>query len=524
MFDTRISPILRSRNALRHVTPSNAGYAVLVLGLTFLAARVWWLSTIVPGQDYPQFLVFVRVARDYADPSSPFHGTYTLAPWFVPTSLPIQLTRVLSLPFAGSIESGAKLLLTLQNASLVAASAYLLHVLGRPRWAIVLLFPFVHSRWTVMGGFLPYATAFPLIVLCWALTVRWFRRPDLTSGALLALCLWVTLLWHGLAFGAAGLGFAGLWLLWRAPSLRARSVSVVPTVPSLVQMGVWLGSTFGKNAASPRWNWRTPWEACDRLPDHVLPTVPHRPAIALLLAIILLGGLVVSRRNEGATGPAARMWRVENPFLVVASLYLAAYFAFPENGLGVEILSPRFSIQAAMAAVFAWNLPAPRVARACVLAAVTAFGWWRLSDVAARFREFDADTRGASYLMDEVGLHETLYNWPDKGGGSDAFDIPNKALVELEQFSTVRHGGLPNKSFAGYGMNFVRYVHDNPMPSLHGPPSQGPGMTSFDYVLTRVGQGPGDPGFRLLDEKWGWQLYAVCGSKRFPVCGSGAKP
>ena len=97
-------------------------------------------------------------------------------------------------------------------------------------------------------------------------------------------------------------------------------------------------------------------------------------------------------------------------------------------------------------------------------------------------------------------------------------------MVELEQFSTVRHGGLPNSSFAGYGMNFVRYVRDNPMPSLRGPPSQGPGMTSFDYVLTRVGQGPGNPGFRLLDEKRNWQLYAVCGSKRFPVCGSGAKP
>jgi len=524
MFDTRLSPILQSRNALRRLTLLDAVYAALVLELTFLAARVWWLSTIVPGQDYPQFLVFVRVARDYADPSSPFHGTYALAQWFVPTSLPVQLTRVLSLPFGGSIESGAKLLLTLQNVSLVVASAYLLRVLGRPRWAIVLLFPFVHSRWTVMGGFVPYATAFPLVVLGWALTVRWFRRLDPMSGAYLALCLCVTLLWHGVAFGAAGLGFAGLWLLWRAPSQPARMMSVVPTVPSLVQMAVWLGSTFQKNAESPGWTWRTFWEACDHLTDHVLPTVPHRPAIALLLAIIVLGGLVVSRRSEGATGPAARMWRVENPFLIVASLYLAAYFLFPENGLGVAVLSPRFSIHAAMAAVFAWNLPAERVARVGVLAAVTAFACWRLNDVAARFREFDAETRGASYLMDEVGLHETLYNPPDKNGASDAFDTPNKALIELEQFSTVRHGGLPNSSFAGYGMNYVRYVNGNPMPSLHGAPTRGPGMTRFDYVLTKVGQGPADPGFRLLDEKWGWQLYAVCGSNRFRVCGSGAKP
>ena len=109
-----------------------------------------------------------------------------------------------------------------------------------------------------------------------------------------------------------------------------------------------------------------PWEACDKLPDHVLPTVPHRPAIALLLAIILLGGLVVSRRNEGATGPPRECGASKIPFWSSRAVYLGAYFAFPENGLGVEILSPRFSIQAAMAAVFAWNLP-PRAwrARAC---------------------------------------------------------------------------------------------------------------------------------------------------------------
>ena len=35
--------------------------------------------------------------------------------------------------------------------------------------------------------------------------------------------------------------------------MRARSVSVVPTLPSLVQMVVWLGFTFGKNAGSPKW-------------------------------------------------------------------------------------------------------------------------------------------------------------------------------------------------------------------------------------------------------------------------------
>ena len=62
---------------------------------------------------------------------------------------------------------------------------------------------------------------------------------------------------------------------------------------------------------------------------------------------------------------------------------------------------------------------------------------------------------------------------------------------------TVRHGGLPNDSFAGYGVNPVR----------------------FDYVLARAGQRPSDPRFRRVDAREGWELYAVCGSKHLPTCG-----
>jgi hypothetical protein len=502
----------------RRLTLADLAYGVVVLGLTFLAARVWWLSAIVPGQDYPQFLVFVRVARDCADPASPFHGTYTTASWFVPTVLPIQLTRVLSLLCGGSIEAAGKLLLTLDYVGLVAASAYMLRVLGRPRWAIVLLFPFIHSRWTVIGGYAAYATAFPLIVLGWALSVRWLQRLDRASGVKLGLCLCATLLWHGVGFAVLGLGFASLWLLWRAPSVRARVLAVAPALPPLALAALWVGSTFRHGGGSSEARWRPAWEAADKLLDHVWATVPHATARALLLAFLVIGGLVASSRNVGASGPTARMWRVENPLLFFAALCMVGYFVLPIDALGVAILSPRLSIQAAMALVFAWNLPRPPMARAAVVAAVALFSVWCLGDVADRFRAFDVETRGASALMDRVGLHETLYNAPSSGGGSAAFTMPNRAMIELEQFSTVRHGGLPNSSFAGYGMNYVRYVDGNPMPSLSGPPAWSAAMTRFDYVLTRAGQGPNDPRFQRVDEREGWELYAVCGSKHLPVC------
>jgi hypothetical protein len=506
----------------RRLTPADLAYAAVVVSLTFLAARVWWLSAIVPGQDYPQFLVFVRAARDYADPSSPFHGTYTIAPWYLPTVLPTQLTRVLAMPFGGSIESGVRLLLTLQNVGLVMAGMVLLRVLGRSRWAIVLLFPFVHSRWTVIGGFVAYATAFPLVVLGWALTVRWLHRRSPIWGVLLGACLCVTLLWHGLGFAVLALGFGGLWLLWRAPSRRARALSLLPMVPSVALMAAWLGSTFEhKSGGGALYRWRSEWETFERILDHVFATVPHTTARALVLVIVLVGGRLLSRRNLGASGSTSRMWRVRNPFLCLAGMYMVAYLVFPFDLLGVEIFAPRFSVQAAMAAVFGWNLPAAPRLRAAIVAAVGLFAAWNLEDIALRFGAFDAETRGASYLMDEVGLHETMYCWPTDLGNSRAFTWPNKAMIEIQQFATARHGGLPNSSFAGYGVNYVRYVAGDPMPFLHGPPVWSLPMTRFDYVLAQVGHGPPDVGFRRIDEREGWELYAVCGSKRLPTCWPG---
>jgi hypothetical protein len=214
------------------------------------------------------------------------------------------------------------------------------------------------------------------------------------------------------------------------------------------------------------------------------------------------------------------MWRVRNPFLVVSLAYLASFFVCPMYLGAVEGVSPRFPYVSLLAFVFAWNLPGGRAARWLVLAAVGGFGLWCLQDIADRFRAFDRDTRGASALMDQIGEHETLYYSPPAQGASRDFDGPsNKPMRELEQYATIRHGGLPNSSFAGYGgVNYLRYVDNrNPMPGLFGT-NYDPRMTMFDYMLAREGSGPSDRRFKLVARAEGWELYGVCGSKRFPTC------
>jgi hypothetical protein len=505
---------------LRRFSAGDYFFGATVLVLTVLAGRVWWLSAIVPGMDYPQFLVFVRVLQDHANPTSPFHGTYTVAQWFVPTSLPINLVSWLSYPLGHSIERAGKVLLTAQTVGLVAASVYLLRVLERPRWAVLFLFPIIFSSWTVVGGFAAYATSLPLMMLVWALTVRWFERLDVRFGLALALCLCAVLLWHGIGFVTCGIGFGALWLIWRAPSVSDWFKGLLPTLPCLAQCSAWLSTTFGTRHESVSPYWQSMGEAWDALFDHISPWVPHNSARTIALAIVVGAGLVSCGRNLLPRKQATRMWRVENPFLVVSLVYLAAYFAFPNSTSRVAGIASRFTYPAVLAFMFAWNLPSRATPRRLVLAAVLALGVWSVEDIADRFKAFGEETQGASALIDRLGPHETLYYAPPGEGASKAFGgAGNKPMRELEQYATIRNGGLPNSSFAGYGVNYIGYAGDhNPMPGFRGPPAWVRGMTRFDYVLAQTGHGPSDSHFKLIESREGWDLYGVCGSEKFPAC------
>jgi hypothetical protein len=358
-----------------------------------------------------------------------------------------------------------------------------------------------------------------LVVLGWALTVQWLRSFDVRHGAALALCLIATLLWHAIGYAVLGLGFAVLWSLWRATSWRHRMLGALPTVPSLVHGALWWATTFGRAGGNRSGaSWMPPRLAADSMIEYAWTSVPNAAGIALLFAVIVGFGLVLGTRNVGS-GAESRMWRVANPFLVVSVAYLVAYFILPMQFNQVEGVANRFAYPAALAFVFAWNLPAGRVSRALVLAAVIGFSGFCLSDITQRFRAFERDTRGASSLIDRVGLHETLYYYPADQGVSKDFAPGHKPLRELQQYATVRQGGLPNSSFAGYGCNYVSYVGGkNPMPGLFGPPRWSAEMTRFDYVLSRRGEGPTDPRFHFIDRNEGWELYGVCGSHRLPVC------
>ena len=493
--------------------PADRLFLAVFAALTLLAAAPFWMTRILPMQDYPHFLVLVRAFADLADPKSPFHGTYATGFPLSPIVLPMALTRAIG-ALVG-LETAGRVMWTLYAVALPVASLHLLSVLGRDRWAVLLVFPLIPSYWAI-GGFFAFATAAPLFVLALALSVRWLVSPSRARGIALALVLCAIHLWHALVLAQIVLDFMVLWLLVRTDDTRARLRALWPLAPALGLFAAWMASSVrGRSPGSKPPAWPPFFDNASRIFEYVGPTVPQATGAAMLLALILAAGSIARAKPAPETGP----FRVASPFAWLALLAAISYLALPATCFGVEGIQNRQPWILALLFVFAWRLPARRAPRALLLAIVGAAGALALGHMVVRFRAFDRETAGASRLLDRVGPRQTLL--APIGKGSTA-SFPGKPLVALDLYASVRHGGLPNASFAGYDINFIRYANGrNPMPGIVGPYLRHSALTRFDWVLL---QGPSAASaarstrLRFEARDGDWALFAVCGSAARPRC------
>ncbi len=489
-------------------------FALVILALTSLSIAPFWIPHLLPMQDYPQILVFARAWGDCRDPASPFHGTYTTGSPLSPLILPILLLRA-----AGAVvglETAGRILWTLYAIGLPASSLYLLAVLRRDRWSVLLVYPILLSYW-VIGGFLAFATAAPLLVLGLALGVRWLESASWRRGVAFAAVLCALQLWHALAFAQLLLDFGVLWLLWRSGDGRARLRALIPTAPALALFAAWMLTTFGvhrQRVRPPVWpgflaNARSFF-------DLVGPILPGAASMASILALVILAGaLAGARRSPNPQG----IFRLANPAGCLALVAVLCYLVLPGDCLGVQGINNRQPWLAALLLVFGWPLPSRPALRAALLSVVGGAGAFVLIQLAARFVAFDHESAGASRLINRLGPGDTLLS-PLQGGSTVSF--PGKPLAALELYATVREGGLPSSSFAGYGSLIVRYVGDrNPMPGLIVSWIGSPALTRYDYVLLRRPSDPGAAHPELLQHvatDGDWVLYAVCGSRHHARC------
>ena len=495
--------------------PAERLFYPVVVALTILAVAPFWLTHLLPMQDYPQMLVLARAYGDCHDPSSPFFGTYTTGFPLSPLLLPILLLRALG-ALAG-LETAGRVMWTLYAVGLPAASIHLLDVLGRDRWAVLLVFPIALSSW-VIGGFFAFATAAPLFVLGLALAVRWLEAPTWRRGAALSLLLCALHLWHSLAFAQLLLDFGVLWLLHRAGSTRARLLALWPTAPALVMFAVWMRVTIIGRASAPKpLLWLPFADNATHFLDFVEPAVPVATRAAMLVASLVLAGALVRSRAPAPAAP--RPFGLQSPFALLAAIAVVSYMVLPTDGLGVQGINTRQPWIAALLLVFAFRLPSVPALRVALLAVVGVAGALVLGDLARRFVAFDRESAGASRLVDRLGPGETLLS-PLRGGASAS--IPGKPLAALELYASIRHGVLPSSSFAGYDVNLIRYVGDkNPMPGLIVSWLGSPDLVRYDHVLLRgsnAGLAAHPELIRPEATDGEWTLYAVCGGKALPRC------
>ncbi len=489
----------------------------LIFGaLTVLAALPFLRSRLLPMQDYPHFLVFARAFSDCRDEASPFFGTYTVGFPLSPLLLPLVAVRTLAR--LSSLETAGRALWIAYAVGLPAASLWLLRVLRRDAWAVVLVFPLVISFW-VIGGFFAFATSMPLLIVGLGAAVRWLESPSWKSGALLAAVVASLHLWHALAFAQLLLDFGVLWLLYRFESPGARLRALLPTLPGLGLFVAWLLATVrGRPPGGKPATWPAFFDNAGHFFDTIGPIVPEAIGATAILALLVLIASFAGHASPPSRSSGA--FRVANPFAILALVAVACFLVMPSTCFGVEGIGNRQPYLAALFLVFGWTPPARGAVRSVALGLLAGASALVLLHLGRRFSQFDDETVGASRLIDRLAPGDSLLA-PLSPAGTRAF--PGKPLVALDQYGSIRKGSLPNSSFAGYEINFIRYVGGkNPMPGILGAAwLDHPGLQRFDYVLLR---GAGNLAatrpkqLRQVARDGDWVLYGVCGSRAIGAC------
>lgn len=479
--------------------------------LLILSVMPLWITTLLPFMDYPQFLGFVRTWQDIPNPTSPFHGTYVRGFSYAPTVLPLLILSGLS-KFV-SIEIAGKIIYSTYVVGLPLASLRLLRVLDKDPRLVFLFFPLTFSYW-FNGGFFAFCTALPLLALGISEGIQWLAKPSERRGAVLALLLVAAFFWHALVFANLLQALLILWLFARVKTLKSRIILSLPVIPALGLFMVWTRTNVLQRPSGPV------TIACTHKPAWVN-TAEFFQNLGMLVAesyahVMIVGLMLLLFFRFGSSGRIREFFHTDNPFGLLSLIAVAEAIFFPRDCVGVEGLGNRQCWIAAYFLIFALEPVKSQKLRSLALAVVISFDAIFLGHFVRLFKQFDAETIGASRLIDRILPGDTLL----APGDGATISFPVKPLINLELYATVRRGGLPNRSFAGYDVNFIRYANGkNPMPGLGKNWANRPELTRFDWVLlpsARVKSLPKRLSFVAGDH--GWSLFAVCGSRKGPIC------
>ncbi len=224
-------------------------HAFFLVALTIGAAvtlPAMWIPEQLHAQDHPAHAGMIAAVAGLFSGDSPFDDYYVFVP-DISTYLVFYVVAALLSKLIG-IEPALRVLYSLYVVGTPAATAYLLHALGRSPWPALLLFGVVYNL-TFYMGFGSFLLGIPLAIWALAALVRALTRdqPSPTDPrgrrVLIELCVASTLAFftHALAYFAFALVAGPLVLLeLRKRRLRMWALAIVAMVPSAASCLMWM--------------------------------------------------------------------------------------------------------------------------------------------------------------------------------------------------------------------------------------------------------------------------------------------
>lgn len=457
------------------------GYLAGMAALGVATVAVIALLPVLPGQDIPQHLAYIRILADHGQREAfsrtfeiaalqPYHVTHHALSWIARFSSPDAALRLLLSAYAlGQLAAFHRLVTTVHPRH------------ARAPWAAALGAGFVFGPLLLMG-FVPFVITVPVFVLGVALLLRAADpaapRRAMIGPVVIAIAL-ASL--HPFAVGCFVL-FA-LTLLPGGTAVRKRRVVAV-ALTGVVAFTFWWGLT-GPGAGLLRERdladlyrrshgldlldsvlgitWRGPtWKATDVL-DLVLG--PYRWGGKLVAAVAVgAAAFVVLRGREPAAAPSSRqraLFRAAILFSVVAWLAPWGIEAPTElSYIGLRLLALALPLWVALLPP-AWL--APRAARVAVIA----LAFFYVGHFALRASMFAAEARGPLSLVERVppdALLKTVIFHDQSDDFGEAFGVAHFLPV----YFTARRGGITTQ-FWGRFTSHLPVAYRDGMEPVHAP-------------------------------------------------------
>ncbi len=311
-----------------------------LLAITLANVAVVWAVSVLPGQDLPQHLTYVRILVGYGDASLPFAATYTL-----PTHVQSYFTTYYLLAAIArltGVVTAARVVLSLYVVAMVAAFDALTRALssrarthagvgeaGSPS-VTSLLAPLVIWNPVVWMGFLPFYIGMPAILWGYAAFLEGAHRDDderprpgrlaqvAVAGALLASLhtvaaaafVLLVAVHAALARGRRTLLFAAVALL--AVALTSGLFRIVgdpalgDAAPALSRFGEVVGNGIDEVTGILHIDWGTPLRKLDYAYLAFVGALTLPRKMAVMAGALTVVGVAVASRAREANEPAAR--------------------------------------------------------------------------------------------------------------------------------------------------------------------------------------------------------------------------